>query len=246
MNTADNIKKFFKNSAIATHPRSDKAVLNRVLTAHDKTKPAKIHPFIRYIIMKNPITKLATAAAIIIAACSIVHFTGTPNITSAAWGQVIEAFSRANNVHIIKTGILEQGVAVDDHEAWIKNQTLFRVEADNYCIVDDGRHVLTLYKGLMVAHIRDSFTPYWDYTPLILKVFRDGLSEKGITVTRSVNEGSEAADVYEIDFRGRWSGTASAASRIPRRTTRSSCGCSTAATAGPRRCGRSFRITAGR
>ena len=52
---------------------------------------------IRDIIMKNTFIKLATAAAIIIAVLLVLHFTGGPNITSVAWGNVAEKVEKIHS-----------------------------------------------------------------------------------------------------------------------------------------------------
>ena len=67
MKSADDIKKFFNKLAIDTNPSMDKAVLDKILQAHEKATPAVTKPMIRSIIMKSPITRLAAAAVIIIA-----------------------------------------------------------------------------------------------------------------------------------------------------------------------------------
>ncbi len=73
MKPADNLNEFFKNAAVNTNPRMDKAVLDKVLAAHEKTrstKPALAEPTLWRTIMKSPLTKLA-AAAIVVVACVI-------------------------------------------------------------------------------------------------------------------------------------------------------------------------------
>jgi len=120
--------------------------------------------------MENPYEKSNDenrGAAVVLILLALISLNGKP-----AWARVVQAFNEAPDVHMVRTDILEQGIAVKRHEAWIKNQNLFRMESDDYCIIDDGKRVLTLYKDLKIAHLRDSFTPYWDYTPLILKVLR--------------------------------------------------------------------------
>ncbi|MHC4623110.1 MAG: carboxypeptidase-like regulatory domain-containing protein [Planctomycetota bacterium] len=168
-------------------------------------------------IMKSPIMKLASAAVIIIAVAIGIKSLGA----TAAWAAVIEAFNNAGNVHIVKKDISSDGRIVRDMEAWIKNQTCFRAEARDWSIVDDGKKVLTLYKDHKIAHVRESFTPYWDYTPVIMKVFRDSQPENGITVRKVPEECTETVDVYQIDFRNLWQGTAwvDAGSSLPLRVT---------------------------
>ncbi len=93
MKPADNIKRYFKNAAVNTNPKTDEAVFEGMLIAHEKTEStnsAIIRPNIRNIIMKNPITKLAAAAGIIIAVFLVIHFSGGPDMANVAWGEVLE------------------------------------------------------------------------------------------------------------------------------------------------------------
>lgn len=199
MKPTDNVEKFVNNAGIDTNPKMDQTVLDKVLTAHKKAEHA---PNIRSMIMKSPITKIA-AALVLIAGICITSLSG-----KAAWAQVIEAFNKATDVHIVKEDITANGLSIRAIEAWIKNQRLFRAEAQDWRVVDNGRNVLTLYKNDKIAHIRESFTPYWDYTPLILKVFRDSQSRAGISVTRLPQQCTATMDVYEIDCRDYWQGKA--------------------------------------
>ncbi|MHC4648831.1 MAG: LamG-like jellyroll fold domain-containing protein, partial [Planctomycetota bacterium] len=120
-----------------------------------------------------------------------------------------------------KKNISADGRTVRENEAWIKNQTCFRAEARDWRIVDNGKKVLTLYKDHKIAHLRESFTPYWDYTPVIMKVFRGNEPENGIVVTSVPEECTQTEHVYRIDFRNLWQGTAwvDAASSLPLRVT---------------------------
>ena len=154
-----------------------------------RARQAPTEPNIWRTIMKNRITELAAAAVItIVVAIGIYQFGGSIGLTSAAWAQVVRAFNEATDIHVVKTYTSADGRVVRENEAWIKNQTCFRAEARDWCIIDDGKSVLTLYKDHKIAHLRESLTPYWDYTPLILKVFRDSQSENGITLTRVPEE----------------------------------------------------------
>jgi len=199
MKRENDVKKFFNNAAIDSNPKMDEAVLNKVLRAHEKAKNTQN---IRSIIMESPITKIAAALVLVAGICMTI-LSG-----KSAWAQVIEAFNKATDVHIVKVDVAANGVAVTASEAWIKNQTLFRAETQDWRVVDNGRNVLTLYKNDKIAHIRESFTPYWDYTPLILKVFHDSQSRTGIDVTRLPEQCTATMDVYDIDCRDYWQGKA--------------------------------------
>jgi hypothetical protein len=70
MKPADNIQKFFKNAGINTNPEMDKTVFDRMLTAQksQNSDSAVTKSNIRRIIMRSPVTKIAAAAIIFIAA----------------------------------------------------------------------------------------------------------------------------------------------------------------------------------
>ena len=96
MRSAENIEKIVKNLDldIDTNAQTDQAVLSKLLDAQTKSmkqQPAVILPNIRKIIMKNPITKLAAAAVIIIAVFIGIDQLGT-NGSSVVWADVAERF----------------------------------------------------------------------------------------------------------------------------------------------------------
>jgi len=102
MKPADNINEFFKKAAVSTNPKMDKAVLDKVLTAHENaktTRPAEIKPYIGRIIMKSPITKLAAAAAVIIAVLIGINHFGM-STTSVLWADVAEHFESVPFFHL--------------------------------------------------------------------------------------------------------------------------------------------------
>ncbi len=89
MKSADYIKKFFNKAAIDTNPSMDKAVLNKILTAHEKANTAVTKLNIRRTIMKSPITKLAVAAAVIaVVVLGLVEFIGTGSTSGVVWAEV--------------------------------------------------------------------------------------------------------------------------------------------------------------
>jgi hypothetical protein len=165
------------------------------------------------LIAKHRVTRLAAAAVIIVAV--IIGIKGLGETT--AWSQVVKAFNEASDIHVVKTSASVGGGITAESESWVKNQTLFRAETDQWCVIDDGMEVLTLYKDHKIAHVRESLGPYWDYTPLILKVFRDNEPESSVTVAMLPEESNDEMHVYEIDFRDYWRGKAwvDAAGNLP-------------------------------
>jgi len=98
MRPAENIEKLIKNIDIDTNAKIDKAVLGDVLEAFEKSKGKKTsatEQSIWRIIMKNKITKLATAAVMIIAAMIIVHQSGgSVDLTTIAIADISAAMKK--------------------------------------------------------------------------------------------------------------------------------------------------------
>ena len=72
MRPTENIEKLIKNIKIDTNAEMDKAVLDDVLKALDKSKKQKsanLQPSIWRIIVKSRITRLATAVVVVLAVC---------------------------------------------------------------------------------------------------------------------------------------------------------------------------------
>lgn len=75
------------------HPQVVETLTSRAGKRSDVQSSTRI----RNLIMKNPITKLAAAAGIIIAVSLVIHFTGGPHITSVAWGSVAEKIEKIHS-----------------------------------------------------------------------------------------------------------------------------------------------------
>ncbi|MHC4545485.1 MAG: LamG-like jellyroll fold domain-containing protein, partial [Planctomycetota bacterium] len=209
MKSADEIKQLAEKIRFKTSPATRDRILadaEAALMKSTKDRPDVFRPGLSIwrTIMKSRITKFATAAAIILAV--IIGIKSLDGKT--AWAEVVRAFNRANNIHVIKAERSSDGKVIRKSESWIKNQTLFRAESQNWCVINDGRKVLSLYKDHQVADLRESITPHWDYTPIVLKVFRGGESTKGTTVTMLPEESTGEIHVYEISFRDHWQGKA--------------------------------------
>ena len=103
MKPAENIEKLIKNLDldIDINEKTDQRILKELIEAHEKSKKihsALIESNIRRTIMKNPITKLAAAAVIIVAL--IISITFLDKSATPAYGieQTIEAFRDVNSV----------------------------------------------------------------------------------------------------------------------------------------------------
>ncbi|MHC4733930.1 MAG: hypothetical protein ACYTDW_05645, partial [Planctomycetota bacterium] len=109
MRSAENIEKLVKNLDldIDTNTELDRVILSELLEAQEKSKkrsPALAKADTRRIIIKNPITKWAAAAVIIIVAMIVLnHFIGSIDGTSVVFAQMAEAIEKEPCVHIVLT-----------------------------------------------------------------------------------------------------------------------------------------------
>jgi hypothetical protein len=100
MKQADDIKRIYEQAKIDTLSSADKAVLEKmkeVFLQESKAQPEKAEPYVWRIIMKSPITKLAAAAVIMIAAIIGLNFLGVIGKGGAAWADVIRPIFAAKN-----------------------------------------------------------------------------------------------------------------------------------------------------
>jgi hypothetical protein len=121
MNPQKNTEKMIRELVLPPTKASDERILNDALAAYDnsETKKPAHEPNIWRIIMKNPMTKLATAAAVIlIAALGLIFFekSATP-----AWAidETIDLLREFNGMHVTGTMLNEEGKAVS-FEAWAR------------------------------------------------------------------------------------------------------------------------------
>jgi hypothetical protein len=82
----------FREATLNTSPQTDEAVRDLLLGIHEKTtdkNSAVVRPRMRSITMKNPITKLAIAAMIIVAVVlGLFEFADTGGTSSVVWAEV--------------------------------------------------------------------------------------------------------------------------------------------------------------
>ena len=103
MRPTEKIKKLFVKSNVTVSSEFDEMVLNDVLKAHEKlkqTKLAKTSPIIWRIIMNSKITKLATAAAVLLIVASAVTILDHMAKPAYAIEQTIEASHSVRYLHI--------------------------------------------------------------------------------------------------------------------------------------------------
>ena len=102
MRPSENIEKLIKNINIDTNAKIDEAVLGEVVKAFEKSKKEKSikpAPNIWRTIIKSRITKLAAAAAVIIAVALSITFLGKSVVPAYAIEQTIEANNSINSFH---------------------------------------------------------------------------------------------------------------------------------------------------
>ncbi len=118
MSSPDQIKRFLKNTKINTVPDTNQEVLNELFSELDRAKtltPVK-QPNIWRIIMKNPMTKIATAAAVILIAVLGITFLDKSVPSAYALEQTIQASHTVRYLHI-KTVVLSQD---EPGQSWVE------------------------------------------------------------------------------------------------------------------------------
>jgi len=139
MRPAENIEKLIKNINIETNTIMDEAVLSEVVKAFEESKKlalsevegketADVQPSIWRIIMKSRITKLATAAVIIVAVMlGMYALTGSVDGTSITIAQVRQAMQEIDWMQITNRSKIEEGTETD----WYSFTSKVEIKADN-------------------------------------------------------------------------------------------------------------------
>ncbi len=171
MRPAENIEKLVKNINIDTNAKIDEEVLDEVVEAFEKSKVKKTSATkqnIGRIIMKSKITKLATAAVIIVAV--ILSITFLDKSVTPAYGieQTIEAFRNVNSVYIEATNRNETGISYN-FRMWAR-----RGEGKKFFFGDFRQE--SSYGDTIVANERENLT--YCYYPSTKEVYiYEGLTE---------------------------------------------------------------------
>jgi len=100
MRPADKTRQFIKNASIKSNPEVNEAVLKELFNELDQSKsmPFAARELKRWrIIMKNPVTKIAAAAVIIVSVAAGMYFLGVPT-ESVAWADVVRPILTARTV----------------------------------------------------------------------------------------------------------------------------------------------------
>ncbi len=214
MRSADNIKNSIRNLNATANAKVHQQVLDDLLKIMEKSKkqfPA--HKPTRRIIMKSKITKLATAAVIVIAVLIVINqFGGSIDGSSVAWADIQKALGEVNWMHLVH--ISNESQEKDNvirgetsRVTWIAFKSKIAIkEYSNgkisyYCHNEGTQYVYNPGDGVITKSvISDETFPFGSAGPIAL--FRQLLEkeqEKGRTVSRQVGEykGSEV-EIWEV------------------------------------------------
>ncbi|MHC4311792.1 MAG: hypothetical protein ACYSW3_04900, partial [Planctomycetota bacterium] len=122
MKPAEKIERLIKKSRYKANPETYDKALGSFLQAvdeHERQKSALTEPIIRRIIMKNPFTKLAAAAVIMIAALLAIHVIDRSSVTLAG---VLEEVEKAK-AYTYKMNVKVTGSVMQKISPWGQDMT---------------------------------------------------------------------------------------------------------------------------
>ncbi|MBN2180520.1 MAG: outer membrane lipoprotein carrier protein LolA [Sedimentisphaerales bacterium] len=161
MNPEEKIKKLINKSDVSIDPQTDKRILDDALEQLKQKQSAGTRPDIWRNIMRSPITKIAAAAILFIAALvGLRQFGKLPDVTSSAFGKVVANLRSAQTVSYRIT--IEQ----EDQEPqtmyyWTLEPNHQRIE------MEDGRIIIVdTFQGKSVALIPEENKAYVTTTPV--------------------------------------------------------------------------------
>jgi hypothetical protein len=138
----EKIERLIKKINVTPRVQMHNRTLEDVLGAQEKSKNEQsdnLKPNIWRIIMKNPMTKFATVAAIIIAVLFCVNqFTGSIDLSSVAWADVVNRVSHVDYIHVYWFKSRDDNLRCD-FEAWYSNGKMVMRGKTGDMIYDDGR-----------------------------------------------------------------------------------------------------------
>ncbi|HIJ69811.1 MAG TPA: hypothetical protein HPP87_00435, partial [Planctomycetes bacterium] len=142
MRQTNKIEQLIDNLHDRTSAELDEKTLKDVFSVMEKstkTQPALKQSNIWRIIMKNPMTKLAAAAVIIIAVLiGANQFSGSIDGASVAWADVVTQVSRVDYIHVYYFKSRDNDVKCD-FEAWYSDGKMVMRGKMGDMIYDDGR-----------------------------------------------------------------------------------------------------------
>jgi hypothetical protein len=137
MRPAEDIKRLIKKLNDKTSAKMDEQVLKDLLSALEDSEKtsALVRPNTRRIIMKNPITKLAAAAVIVIAVFIGIEQFDT-NSSSVVWADVAEQFESVPFFNITAY-IRKTGTKTKKIEIWRSEDSRIRIHEGNVVFFKD-------------------------------------------------------------------------------------------------------------
>ena len=177
MRPAENIEKLIRDVPIDTSAETDKAVLGDVLMTLENTKEtssAKVGPNIGRIIMRSRITKLATAAAMVIVAVVLSTTFLDKSVTSAyAVEQTLKAYDGIRYLHAYYYSCTVHKIP---KEAWIQydeNGDVENIRANLYNVAGENKHCEMVWNEgatlIWKSHQKTfEIDESGDYTPVML------------------------------------------------------------------------------
>lgn len=150
----ENIKKWIKDTNIDTNAKMDEVVLDDILKALEQSKKqtAAKQPSIWRTIMKRKITKLATAAVIIIAVMiGINQFGGSFDGASVAWGKLAEKIEQIETVSYRMQSSTKTDNATT--EALIRQSSQYGMRMDSFQENKLSRQMYTLLEEKIIIVI---------------------------------------------------------------------------------------------
>jgi len=178
MKPADNIEETIKkelnfSAGAETHDR----ILSDVLQAHEnsmKTKSASTMPNLGRQIMKSPITKLAAAAAIIIAISVVINPFGG-SVSNVAWADIAERFESVPFFNLTIYNSYDTSAEAMKIEIWKSENSRVRAHQGNNVIFADFADG----KEDFIAFDRTTKQPIDDGGLFLIKVILNDLCPEG-------------------------------------------------------------------
>ncbi|MHC4619648.1 MAG: hypothetical protein ACYTEQ_18025, partial [Planctomycetota bacterium] len=190
MTPAENIEKLIKDVPIDTSGRADKAVLGDVMKALENTKEttsAKLGPNIGRIIMRKPIAKLVTAAAVILIAAIGISLVQNSATTAYAIQQTIEAGREMRYLHFYHYASSDSNTP--DKEAWLEYDGGGQIKNTRVNWYNqpsgDVREVVVWKEGR---------TQHWGKKEKTLKFFEDEIYTKKVVAFAKRNDSKRAVE----------------------------------------------------
>ncbi len=214
MRSADDIKNSIRNLSATANAETHQRILDDLLNVMEKSKKqSSAHQPTRRIIMKSKITKLATAAVIVIAVLiGINQFGGSIDGSSVAWADIQKALGEVNWMHLvhISNESQEKDYVIRGETSqvtWIAFKSKIAVVEHSsgkiiyYCHNEGTQYVYNPGDGIITKSvISDETLPFDSAGPI--ELFRQLLEkeqEKGRTVNRQAGKykGSEV-EIWEV------------------------------------------------